>query len=564
MDNLELFEYMENHFPELEPMDFWRFMFPVSTFAKESQKNDKGYPLHGALLEKVDNPGGEPKPKTVPFWDELTELQRDVTRRDRDVHLYPVGFSGRSAKDKNASMFFGFVIDLDYLLPKYGISSLFSQIEKGVQPWPTLVSCSGGGLHLFYWLKEPLPCRPSIVAKLKVIRAELTVLLWNQYVTSGYKKPQIENVFQPMRAVGSRTKSGGTVRGFKTGDKVTLDYLLTFLPEAERRLSEMAKEEEKRRKSRVPLELAKEMYPDWYQERIVDGRPAAGFTLKNRGLYDYWLRTISGGGAVVGNRYFCLFCLAVFGIKSGVPKEEVEADAWGLYELFDGMSTDPKNHFRKQDVLDALKGYAIRYKKISKRFVEERTGLKFKEPRYQRRERRRSETPEERYERLALARETRDRKRQQMGLPAWNHHDSKESAVTAWREANPEGKPKECAEETGLSLSTVYRHWKAAKHHEEQRQKEEAAVLDSVIREMDGYMELQKQIEELDVLIQEQERQIEDAETVLQLHEGFLEYVKNHSDEIQNDSKLRKTIVSIYDKLQKLADRVKGGEANEA
>ncbi|MCQ4928166.1 hypothetical protein NE466_11550, partial [Veillonella parvula] len=57
--------------------------------------------------------------------------------------------------------------------------------------------------------------------------------------------------------------------------------------------------EKPRRKSTVTLEEAKELYPDWYEKRIVQGEPKqkskkqGGTWVCNEALYEWWKRKIT-------------------------------------------------------------------------------------------------------------------------------------------------------------------------------------------------------------------------------------------------------------------------------
>lgn len=66
--------------------------------------------------------------------------------------------------------------------------------------------------------------------------------------------------------VGTITKKGDRCRAFKVGKKVTVEYLNKFVPEEYRATDFVYK-------SDLRLADAKEKYPEWYQRRIVEGRP---------------------------------------------------------------------------------------------------------------------------------------------------------------------------------------------------------------------------------------------------------------------------------------------------
>ena len=53
-------------------------------------------------------------------------------------------------------------------------------------------------------------------------------------------------------------------------------------------------------KSNLPLAKAKELYPDWYQKRIVEGKER-GHWNRHEGIYYNWIEKMKEG-AVVGHR----------------------------------------------------------------------------------------------------------------------------------------------------------------------------------------------------------------------------------------------------------------------
>ena len=103
-----------------------------------------------------------------------------------------------------------------------------------------------------------------------------------------YKRQvQYESLFQGFRVVGTITKTGGRCRAFKVGRKVTVEYLNKFVPEEYRATDFVYK-------SDLRLAEAKKKYPEWYQRRIVEGRPKETWVCK-KDLYDWWIRKLSDG-----------------------------------------------------------------------------------------------------------------------------------------------------------------------------------------------------------------------------------------------------------------------------
>lgn len=122
---------------------------------------------------------------------------------------------------------------------------------------------------------------------------------------------------------------------------------------------ELVKEQynSKYNKDKVSIEEAKELWPKWYQRRIVEGKPRKYFQY-SRNLYDWWHnKLIKGNEIKPGFRYFCTLSLVSFATKCGVPFEEVQKDLYELVPTLDEKTIDEDNHFLKEDVDDALKLY---------------------------------------------------------------------------------------------------------------------------------------------------------------------------------------------------------------
>ena len=208
-------------------------------------------------------------------------------------------------------------------------------------------------------------------------------------------------------------------------------------------------------KSDLSLAEAKKKYPEWYEKRVVRGEKKGRWHIK-RDLYDWWLRKIQSGEVSVGHRYWCLSVLASYGIKCDIPEDEVLTDALELLPMFDNISDDEHNHFTKRDVLDAMNMYQENYVTYSRAEVERVSGI--------------SVPPNKRNglkrkDHLEIARAIQTIKDRQQGKN-WREGNGRpkgssqqKEVVRKWRIAHPEGTPKDCIADTGISKNTVYRWW---------------------------------------------------------------------------------------------------------
>jgi hypothetical protein len=283
---------------------------------------------------------------------------------------------------------------------------------------------------------------------LREFKYELTRKVWNRYTSTYTEREQVQyqGIFQGFRMVGTQTKLGKRylVTAFKTGERVTVEYLNGFLMDESKAVTGF------KYKSDLSLAEAKKKYPEWYERRIVKGEKRGRWHIK-RDLYDWWLKKIQSGTVSVGHRYWSLSVLASYGIKCDIPEDEVMSDALELLPLLDDISDDDHNRFTKRDVLDAMNMYQESYVTYSRAEVERVSGI--------------SVPPNKRNGRKQAVHLERARAVQNIDYPdgEWRNKDGrpeKSKIVEEWRKAHPDGRKSDCIRETGLSKPTVYKWWK--------------------------------------------------------------------------------------------------------
>lgn len=246
--------------------------------------------------------------------------------------------------------------------------------------------------------------------------------------------------------VGTQTKLGRRylVTAFRTGERVTIEYLNGFLMDESKAVKDF------RYKSDLSLAEAKEKYPEWYEKRIVRCEKQGRWHIK-RALYDWWLKKIQSGAVSVGHRYWSLSVLASYGIKCDIPEDEVMSDALGLLPLLDDISDDDHNRFTKRDVLDAMNMYQESYVTYSRAEVERVSGISV--PPNKRNGRKQEQH-------IKIMNAIRDIEHPD---GEWRNKDGrpeKSKIVEEWRKGHPDGRKADCIRETGLSKPTVYKWWK--------------------------------------------------------------------------------------------------------
>ena len=434
--------FHENEYEEVDPLAFYREIFPVGSFQDKGHTERKAG--NGMLIYK--NEHGQHWHKLI--FDDLTEIPNWYGIED--VYIRSASFIGKNTKNENASMIHALVFDLD----GQGITELqmvTQFMRKGTNiPKATFVVLSGHGLHLYYVLETPIRATMNNIRKLNKLKEGMTKLIWNRY-TSNIDKIQFQYCLQGFRMVGSASKMGKRypVRAYRFSDEhYTIEELVSWIPKL--------KEWDEYRiditeRDTVPKETAKKLWPEWYEYRI-NQRQSNKWHIK-RDLYDWWKNKIVEG-ATYGHRYFCIMCLAIFAIKCDVPEEELKRDALSLVPILDRLSNDkdPKSRFTEDDVLSALHGYRENFKTWGR----DKLALVSAIPMAPNKRNYRT-----RAEHLVLARGIKDIKKKMgevvEGRPKGS--GTKKEIIVQWKLEHPKGRKADCHRDTGIDPKTIRKWW---------------------------------------------------------------------------------------------------------
>ncbi|WP_064613707.1 hypothetical protein, partial [Streptobacillus moniliformis] len=264
----------------------------------------------------------------------------------------PITYIGRNRNSNNARYCYGIAFDIDGVFLS-NLQDLLHQMRTKRLPIANLIVNSGNGVHLYYLFEKPIALFDNIKVLLKDFKYKLTVEIWNMY-TSSISEKQVQGIFQGFRLPGTKTKFGEIVTAFKFNDipYATIEYLNNFIYEEKKRLTmdQIAMiNKSTYRHSKISLEKAKELYPDWYERRIVKGEKRGKWNIK-RDLYDWWLNKIKGNEVKEGHRYFCLMSLAMYAIKCNIDYEELKKDSYSLLAPMENLTMNEDNHFTKEDI----------------------------------------------------------------------------------------------------------------------------------------------------------------------------------------------------------------------
>ena len=333
-----------------------------------------------------------------------------------------------------------------------GLMNLWKQVDVAKYlPRPTYIVSSGTGIHLYYVLERPIPLYDQeIVRDLQDYKRKLTEKVWSGYNVDiqDAREIQQEGIYQGFRMPGTLTKNGGRAVAYLTGERVTMEYMESFIDRG--KMKKAGKQHEK-----VTLEEAAEKWPDWYERRIIQKQQRNGWHV-NRKVYDWWHEKIKNE-AKVGHRYYCLMILSMYAYKCSfkdekknpdpVTREELERDCFDLIEHMDSLTVSEDNHFGSDDVQDALEAFDERWVTYPRRSIEFKSGI--------------SVPPNRRNGRNQKKHLEGARAIQAINDPEgrWRGRKSKADIVASWRQSHPDGKKADCVKDTKLSKTTVYKHW---------------------------------------------------------------------------------------------------------
>lgn len=446
-------EISDKGFKSVSAIDFYDDIFGDYLEKHRLPEDYRSGEYGGIAVERIPINGSKKyRGKRVTVTEGNMELYDLIDGSENFCMIAPVSYIGKQRTNKNARYLYALVIEIDDIEPKHGINELFYSWRRKflTMPQPTYVVCSGSGLHLYFVFERPIPLFQNMFEQLTEVKKYFTTMFWNKYVTNSHspEKIQYESINQPFRCVGSITKSGRAyVMAFKTGEKVTIEYFNKHLPK-DKQMNAIYK-------SNLPLAKAKELYPDWYQKRIVDGKER-GHWNRHEGIYYNWIEKVKKG-AVVGHRYHCLENLCSLAVQCNIAPEQVEKDCRELAERLEELTDKEDNHFTEYDIICALKTYHNADEGAYRRKIEyiaKKTGIPL--------------TPNKRNGRkqathIRIMNAIRDIEHPngewRIGNGRPKGSSKQKNVIRKWRIEHPEGMPRDCIEDTGISKNTVYRWW---------------------------------------------------------------------------------------------------------
>lgn len=560
--------WLDDMFMEVSPREFYRGIFPAGELDEAGAFTKGKYTGVVVAVEKGKKWNGRQKVKRYSLTDDLEAVDIAVSSDDFCI-CSPLSYAGKQRTAEHARMIYAIAVDVDKIRvtrDRYGAeraTGLINLWERHIMevkrlPRPTYIVSSGTGLHLYFVLEKPLPLYEDIAFELQEYKRELTRLIWHDTIVDikFADEVQQEGIYQGFRMPGTITKSGGRARAFKTGERVTMEYLNSFVGPLFR-----ARKAKEHKRGNVKLAEAAEKWPGWYERRIVRGEKRGQWNI-SRNLYDWWKEQIKSG-ATVGHRYYCLMMLAVYAQKCShydakhnpqpVTREELERDSFELLENMEKLTTDENNHFTEDDILAALEAFDERWTTYPRNSVQYKSGIAIKENK---------RNGQKQTDHLEEARAIRDIRAARRG-ERWDAHNGRKSAegiVTSWKKEHKNGTIKECINETGLKKTTVYKYWKSDSLQQCGISSASSAATDAAAREKQERKEQQRQRAEVAEQMQKAEKMLSEFEK----HYSEIDGASAERDILEQMRQQLETLKGLSKRLEAAEDSINGSGSDQS
>lgn len=349
---------LKKEYQSVSPSDFYRYIFPEGSFERLGHPEDKK--PNGIAVVIDENTQRASKVIVTDGFEQLSQLlSHDF------VVMSPISYFGRSRRADHAVALHALTLDIDYV-EELNLNAIIGWVEKELIPRPTFIVNSGHGVHLYYVFEQPIMMTRRNQEELTGLKKNLIDQTWTRFTSARPDRKEALGLTQGFRMVGSPTKfKAYSLTAYKTGGRITVDYLNAFAWSGCEAVLDQP--------STTPIEEAKELWPEWYERRIVRGEQPGRWYIK-RDLYDWFLRRIEGEGSI-GHRYFCMMCLAVYAAKCDIEEDELRRDATRIQKVFNQLGEDTDEPFTWEETEKALEAYNESYVKFPRETIERITAI---------------------------------------------------------------------------------------------------------------------------------------------------------------------------------------------
>ena len=489
---------LEDAFPKVVANEVYRAAFPENSLESSDELEEhtgKGNAIRMDVINRwfVD----EHKDKHV----KITGVQSVVTEDLIGLMVMPKAINTDNLlfSNTNLNTYFGnrrlthmidkihgFIIEVDDVISEEQINAFVSKLQSGLVPIPNYLVNSGHGFHIYYILDKPVDFHNQQYAVKPVLTNILTAirnLWWTADVSD--TKPETIDINKAFTIIGTSNRKNKDllVTAFRTGSvKCSLEFIRSFIDEPDDnkdydisfpRRSKYSKEEcislfpnwavtiwpeefDEETRSRLLNENETNRKRKASVERIIGD---SNYSVCSVSLYNWFYRLISNPKNIKhGNRYKCMLCLAIYGVKCNVSQEQVRQDLEALLPLYNSIEKkyyDEKFILNQVDINNALSVYKRPLSNLyTYEWIMENTGIEY-EPMTRRRPKGERLTQAEH---LKLARESLDK-----SYPngSWRAHSDGETKrkILAFIHENPSASIKDCISGGICSQSSAYKYW---------------------------------------------------------------------------------------------------------
>ena len=439
---------LEDKYEEVQGIEFYQYLFPNNQ-NKGEFSGDFSKPNAVYLYQDPKDEYTQRKlRRRIMLNDTWEDDYREFVEDNPMTLCSGIAYRGKINRLQYAQQMNALVFDLDSV-GKDELRNLFSRIGKKpalrTLPQPTFIVMSGTGLHLYYVFEEPIDLFPNIKLQMKSLKYDLTFRMWDYGGTTREKQIQYQSINQGFRMVGSKNnKYDLPVKAFKTGSKVTLEYMNSYADE-ERNRVDLNKPF---KPTQHTLKEAQEKFPDWYQRVVIEGNKRAKRWDIKRDLYDWWLR--QSYKAKGGHRYYFLMTMAIYAVKCNISKQELRED---MVKVFEELKEIEHNHpLEEDDIKSALETYDRQYYNFTIKDIVKLTDIDIE---------RNKRNYRKQKEHINFMNVIRDNITHPNG--EWRNKEgrpSKEKLIRNYIKENPNDSPTEIAKVLQVSRPTVYKYFK--------------------------------------------------------------------------------------------------------
>ena len=203
----EVFNYLSSQYEEVSGFDFYNDLFPDNELSGEFN-TDYSKP-NGIYLYTDENDKDSKRRlrRKIMLKDTWENDYVDFVEENPMTLCSGLTYRGRTNKLEHAQQMNALVFDLDGVGLKE-INILFNRMDLSPDllrtvPRPTYVAMSGSGLHLYYFLDEPIDLFPNIKNQFRELKHDLTFRIWEYRETTREENIQYQGINQGFRMVGS-------------------------------------------------------------------------------------------------------------------------------------------------------------------------------------------------------------------------------------------------------------------------------------------------------------------------------------------------------------------------